>query len=394
MHRAPLWPCNICGRIRRSTKFRTCCSNCAESAGNSHSAKCNHYQEFEEHLQPRKMIDEGALESTNPTMATRGNVPVPVSGVIVVSGASQMVSVCKKNNWRWQDAAMEKAKNPPKEACMNLTEKGCLEVHVPLKIMGEDVQRNNLNPNRLLFIRYYMGAATMLIITPRGGVPMMKARTNEFFWTYSDQLDGMNKVFSAALKHLQPGLRIPAYYWKNEERVYDTKEQNMAELAFGDEQREMVQELIKEVFHRWGEHPVLASEVAIMLSNRFDILLDEEFAQRIYLIKKESLETMEFVRIQLMRKKGEKQRQEAQQRREGDGAEEFDVWTEASVDLEEPHDAPDYVPKGYPQSKAKGKGKGRGMGGSSSSSSSAGGDESETAGSTTNEWLNVTLRDC
>ena len=115
----------------------------------------------------------------------------------------------------------------------------------------------------------------------------------------------------------------------------------------------MVRELIKEVFYRWGEQPVLASEVAIMLSNRFDILLDEEFAQRIYLIKKESLESMEFARIQLMRKKGEQQRQEAQQRREEEGAEEFDVWTEASVDLEEPQDAPDYVPKG----KSKGKGK-------------------------------------
>ena len=92
--------------------------------------------------------------------------------------------------------------------------------------------------------------------------------------------------------------------------------------------------------------------------------------------------------------KKEQQRQEAQLRREVEGVEEFDVWTEASVDLEEPQDAPDYVPKGYPQSKAKGKGKGRGMGGSSSSSSSAGGDESETAGSNANDWLNVTLRDC
>ena len=33
--------------------------------------------------------------------------------------------------------------------------------------------------------------------------------------------------------------------------------------AIGDEQREMVQELIKEVFHRWGEQPILACEVTV-----------------------------------------------------------------------------------------------------------------------------------
>ena len=384
--------CSICNRVRKSYRYATCCSDCPETDGARHSKKCDYFQNHGEHLQASSMIDEGALESTNPMMATRGNVPVPLSGVIIVSGVSQLVSVSKKNNWRWVDAAMEKAKNAPKEACMNLTEKGCLEGHIPLKVMGEDVQRNQLNPNRLLFIRYYLGASTMLIITPRGAIPMMKARVNEFFWTYSDQLDGLNKVFSAPIKHLQPGLRIPAYYWKNEERVYDTKEQNLTELAFGDEQREMVQELIQEVFHRWGEQPVLASEVAIMLSNRFDILLDEEFAQRIYMIKKESLESMEFARIQLMRKKGEQEREEAQQRREGENADVYELWTEASVDLEEqPEDAPDYVP----QAKAKGKGRGRGSGGSSSSSSTSGGygtgmnrviGESE-------DWLNVTLRE-
>ena len=79
------------------------------------------------------------------------------------------------------DSAMEKAKKPAQEACMNLQEEGCLEAHLPLKIIGEDVQRNGLNPTRLLFIRYHMGATTMLVITPRGAIPMTKARLNEFF---------------------------------------------------------------------------------------------------------------------------------------------------------------------------------------------------------------------
>ena len=73
-----------------------------------------------------------------------------------------------------------------------------------------------------------------------------------------------------------------------------------------------------------------------------------------------------------MRRKGEQGRQEAQQQRDAESTEEFDLWTEASTDLEEnPHDAPDYVPKGQPEVKGKGKGRGRGIKGSSSSPSSS-----------------------
>lgn len=247
----------------------------------------------------------------------------------------------------------------PQSACMVINDKGVLEGHPPLKVMGTDMQRYNLNPDRLLFMRYVIGSSTMAIITPRGAIPMMICRLYEFFFTYADEAEGQNKLFSMPLKHLQPRLRLPPYYWKGEERIYVTKEIGVMKPAFGPDQQRMVQDLIQEVFSRWGNEPILVAEVAVMLPNRFDILLDEDFGQQIYLIKKESLEALEFQRIQIMRRKGENSAREARERQGNSDAEEFDVGTEASWNLDEEVDAPDGVPQ-MPDPKSKGKGTGRG----------------------------------
>ena len=136
-----------------------------------------------------------------------------------------------------------------------------------------------------------------------------------------------------------------------------------------------------------------------MLANRFDILLDADFAQTIYMIKKESLEAMEFQRIQIMRQKGENEAREARERQGTNEAEEFDVGTEASWNLEEDTESPDYMPPVIdPKGPAKGKGKGRARGGGYTDTGRGVGPMTSSSSSSTqdgyrpNEWLSVELR--
>ena len=66
--------------------------------------------------------------------------------------------------------------------------------------------------------------------------------------------------------------------------------------------------MISEIMGRWKDTPVLACEAAMLLANRFDILVHPEAAEKLWQVRQESLTAMEFQRIQLMRAKGEEER--------------------------------------------------------------------------------------
>ena len=263
----PIPPCAICNRARKSSRYPTCCSDCPETGGERHSAKCDYFQTHEEHL-PKSIWEAASTMPLKNPGKFDIHPPAELTKVRLFSCFQGLTESAKKKDFWWQDSAKKWHK------CSFTTDGRIFEAKFPMKMLGTDIwDYGNTSEvaDRGSCFRY--NGEKIMVSTAEKGCRFVEKRLGELLENYAKDHDAVVFEWTPGLLKAADTLRFPPYYICDDETVvYEKGESNMTDMEEGP----VVIKAMHAVAEATEENPVVKLKAIMAIANRFHVGITEE----------------------------------------------------------------------------------------------------------------------
>ena len=181
-------------------------------------------------------------------------------------------------------------------------------------------------------MEWALGSKNCRMVGSAGTTPLGQSRMNSLVFGYKDQADGKAVLLEKDLRPVQKSLIFPPAFEHNGKITTTPEEQRFASAVVTDEAKEKVLRFLDLVSEEVDNHPVLAAEITLLLTHRFNIQLSESHKEIVEEARNQGLDSLE---LELL------QRQIAPRQEENLNAEQFDLTTEESFALGTEGENPD-----------------------------------------------------
>ena len=264
-----------------------------------------------------------AAKMNDPNRVTRGTCPLTPTDAVNICAGNALVKLANVNEWTCKDSNKTEV-----QASITVEDNGDVKLRIPFQALAPDYNEYELTRNkghRLFYMEWALGSKHCRMVGPAGTIPLAQSRMNSLVFGYKDQADGKAVLLEKDLRPVQKFLIFPPAFEHNGKITTTPEEQRFASAVVTDEAQEKVLRFLNLVSEEVDNHPVLAAEITLLLTHRFNIQLSESHKEIVEEARNQGLDSLE---LELL------QRQIAPRQEEKNlNVEQFDLTTEESFAL-------------------------------------------------------------
>ena len=264
------------------------------------------------------------MKMNDPNRVTRGTCPLTPTDAVNICAGNALVKLAKENEWTCEDSHKTVQK-----ASITVEDNGDVKLRIPFQALAPDYneyEETRKKGHRLFYMEWALGSKHCRMVGPAGTIPLAQSRMNSLVFGYKDQADGKAVLLEKDLRPVQKFLIFPPAFEHNGKITTTPEEQRFASAVVTDEAQEKVLRFLDLVSEEVDNHPVLAAEITLRLTHRFNIKLSESQKKIVEEARNQGLDSLE---LELL------QRQIAPRQEEknlNENVEQFDLTTEESFD--------------------------------------------------------------
>ena len=264
-----------------------------------------------------------AAKMNDPNRVTRGTCPLTPTDAVNICAGNALVKLANVNEWTCKDSNKTEV-----QASITVEDNGDVKLRIPFQALAPDYNEYELTRNkghRLFYMEWALGSKHCRMVGPAGTIPLGQSRMNSLVFGYKDQADGKAVLLEKDLRPVQKFLIFPPAFEHNGKITTTPEEQRFASAVVTDEAKEKVLRFLDLVSEEVDNHPVLAAEITLLLTHRFNIQLSESHKEIVEEARNQGLDSLE---LELL------QRQIAPRQEEKNlNVEQFDLTTEEGFAL-------------------------------------------------------------